>query len=206
MNSRDYRCNEYTYKKLNLQFLRKKKNFEKQIGTLHPKIKNFYINVKRKEFSDKFRAIYNDSCAYCGLSIYLVPKSDFEIDHVLPKSIANDNGLYNLVCACKFCNRKKSHFLCKKKDNQELLHPDKDHLQEIFYRDSDYYIRIVDTYRMNEDVKKFYEKLELNYENKRLEYLILEIKDFCEVHSDDEVLLKLRVLLDLLREKWNCQV
>ena len=204
----DYRCNQYRYSNADFLFQEKKRDFEDKVKNAHPRLKNFYRNVKKKEFSKNFdfkKTIYNNSCVYCGLSALLIPKSTFEIDHVLPKAIKEDNGLYNIVCACKYCNRKKSHFHCKISSNQELLHPDNNHLQEIFYRDSNYYIKINDLYKANDDITQFYQQLGLGEENKRLEYLILEIRDFCESYPKDSSLLNLRLFVNELREKWSYQ-
>ena len=201
----DYRCNKYRYSYTEYLFREKKQDFKKKVSDVHPKITNFYKNVKKIEFSKNFdfkKSIYNNSCVYCGLSAILIPKSTFEIDHVLPKSVKEDNGIYNIVCACKYCNRKKSDFYCESYDNQELLHPDNNHLQEVFYRDQEYYIRVNDLYKNNSDIVGFYKQLGLMDENKRIEYLILEIRDFCEKYCNDSSLNKLKFSLDRLREKW----
>lgn len=204
----DYRCNNYRYSAPEFFYLEKKQDFERQVKTAHPRLSNFYRNVKDKNFRKNFdfkKTIYNNSCVYCGLSALLIPQSTFEIDHVLPKAVKVDNGLYNIVCACKYCNRRKSHFYCRTSSNQELLHPDNNRLQEIFYRDSNYYIKVNDLYITNNDIMQFYTQLALGEENKRLEYLILEIRDFCEKYPHDSSLHKLRIFLNLLKEKWNYQ-
>ena len=60
-------------------------------------------------------------------------------------------------------------------------------------------------YKNNSDIVGFYKQLGLMDENKRIEYLILEIRDFCEKYCNDSSLNKLKFSLDRLREKWNQQ-
>nr|NIT14134.1 HNH endonuclease [Candidatus Dadabacteria bacterium] len=43
-------------------------------------------------------------CQYCGNSF---PKSEFTIDHVIPRSHGGKSIWENVVCSCSKCNRKK---------------------------------------------------------------------------------------------------
>lgn len=51
------------------------------------------------------RAVLTSSealCAYCGDA-----DGPFEVDHVIPRASGGENGLDNLVVACRSCNRSK---------------------------------------------------------------------------------------------------
>lgn len=63
-----------------------------------------------REYEKDLRKDFQDTCGYCG-KIVEVSKSDFEIDHFIPKSLAKNkiNDYSNLVYSCKQCNRKKSN-------------------------------------------------------------------------------------------------
>ena len=71
-------------------------------------------NIKPKnnyrDYESDLRIDFQDTCGYCG-KIVEVSKSDFEIDHFVPKSLAKSkiNNYDNLVYSCKQCNRKKSN-------------------------------------------------------------------------------------------------
>lgn len=43
-------------------------------------------------------------CANCGKKLR---KGDADIDHILPQSWGGGNGLHNLQCLCRYCNRSK---------------------------------------------------------------------------------------------------
>lgn len=63
-----------------------------------------------RDYEKDLRIDFQDTCGYCG-KIVEVSKSDFEIDHFVPKSLAKSkiNNYNNLVYSCKQCNRKKSN-------------------------------------------------------------------------------------------------
>ena len=67
-----------------------------------------------REYEKDLRKDFQDTCGYCG-KIVEVSKSDFEIDHFIPKSLAKNkiNDYSNLVYSCKQCNRKKINGLPK---------------------------------------------------------------------------------------------
>lgn len=71
-------------------------------------------NIKPKnnyrDYENDLRIDFQDTCGYCG-KIVEVSKSDFGIDHFVPKSLAKNkiNNYDNLVYSCKQCNRKKSN-------------------------------------------------------------------------------------------------
>lgn len=63
-----------------------------------------------RDYEKDLRIDFQDTCGYCG-KIVKISKSDFEIDHFVPKSLAKSkiNDYSNLVYSCKQCNRKKSN-------------------------------------------------------------------------------------------------
>lgn len=48
------------------------------------------------------------TCAKCGRKLR---KGDADIDHILPQSYGGGDGLDNLQCLCKRCNRSKQDSL-----------------------------------------------------------------------------------------------
>lgn len=44
------------------------------------------------------------TCAHCGGKFR---KQDIDVDHILPKKYGGGDGLDNLQCLCKHCNRSK---------------------------------------------------------------------------------------------------
>ena len=44
------------------------------------------------------------TCANCGKKIR---KADVDIDHIVPQKYRGSDGLWNLQCLCKHCNRSK---------------------------------------------------------------------------------------------------
>ena len=78
----DYRNTEYCKELEEVED--KKKRLEKQIETECPKTKIFYNKIKERDsaYHQKFAEIYNEKCAYCGMSLGLLPLECFEIDHL----------------------------------------------------------------------------------------------------------------------------
>jgi len=76
-----------------------------------------YINVPRRQahWSRKGVLIRDGyTCIYCGakpgtvLRGKLLSKSDFTVDHILPKSRGGKDQWTNTACACYHCNHRKS--------------------------------------------------------------------------------------------------
>lgn len=65
----------------------RKKEVEKRIKKDHMKAEDMHTYLSNNEASYKrdFIEAYNGKCAYCGISIQLVPKDYFEIDHFIYK-------------------------------------------------------------------------------------------------------------------------
>ena len=47
----------------------------------------------------------NFQCAYCGTTSY--SGAELQIDHIVPESFGGEGKAYNLITACKECNRSK---------------------------------------------------------------------------------------------------
>ena len=138
--------------------------------------------------------IYNYKCSYCGVSIKIIPKDLLEIDHYILKhcfsSSTESERIENLVLSCSKCNRAKGEYYINK-SYADLFHPDNRSIENIFKRDKDYYIRINDDYITDDIILGFYEKLKLNFQVKRLDYLLMNMKGIYEKlkGSPEEVLL-----------------
>ncbi|MBR1742403.1 MAG: HNH endonuclease [Lachnospiraceae bacterium] len=161
-------------------------------------------------YHKKFAKIYNNKCAYCGALWGLLPVESFEVDHFLNIASFPDTTdgrieagkMINLVWSCISCNRGKRGITIKPPyDN--LLNTDNGNIALIFKRDSDYYIRICDTYQDDEFIKKFYESLHLGYETRRLDYLALQLEGKYRNEKDENRRQKLGESLSLLLQKRN---
>ena len=77
-----------------------KEGLLKQIRIEHKRARDIYKYVSKHDgYKKDFASVYNYKCAYCGVSIDLLPIDSFEIDHVrYKKSFENlfqfpfDNG------------------------------------------------------------------------------------------------------------------
>lgn len=75
-----------------------------------------YINVPRRQAAWSRRGILvrdNFTCIYCGvvpgssLRGKVLVKSDFTVDHIIPKSRSGKDTWGNTACACYSCNHRK---------------------------------------------------------------------------------------------------
>lgn len=164
---------------------RKDKLLEK-IKNQHPKIENIYkiVSPRKSDFHSDFMSIYSYKCAYCGVSIDLISKSSFEIDHIVNKKSdffkkhpgENPNSIKNLALACRTCNGNKLDFDLSSKGTFQL-HPDDSNISQVFVRDEKYYIRIAKEYSTEPLVKAFYNKLQLGSEIHRLDYILMSLHE-----------------------------
>lgn len=168
-----------------------------------------YISDNSEKYKLKFLEVYNGKCAYCGVSVDLMKKNDFEIDHFLYEkasifSTKKDAGyIENLILSCHECNHNKSSFWIEP-ENYEKLYPDGEKIKEVFFRDDQYYICINNKYKENECIKNFYSKLRLDSELHRLDYLLMNIiglQRFCE--DNNELYSGLGKIMDIIRRKRN---
>ena len=168
-----------------------------------------YISKNDEKYKREFMKVYNCKCGYCGVSIELIPKDFFEIDHYIyekSSKFANkkDAGyIENLVLACHDCNHKKSAFIISE-ENYDKLYPDGDEIKHTFYRDDLFYIRISDEIMNNQEIDEFYNKLQLGKEIHRLDYLLMSLLNFKKEHANNKDLyVGMGQIIDILINKRN---
>lgn len=188
----DYRNTSYSSFDINI--IEKKENYLSLLLEKKGEVASVYNVIKNRndELNNLFKDIYTRKCAYCGVSVRVLDNSRFEIDHVIPKSILKKtktyteeyiNGIFNLVNSCQMCNRGKSSYYITE-DYIEKLHPDSNNLSRIFYRDKDYSIKIIEEHESDLKIKAFYHKLKLSNEIRRINHLLMEMHEFCDIHKD----------------------
>lgn len=168
---------------------------------------NHYSKVsdRRMIANRMFRECYNNKCVYCGVPITINGRRLFEVDHYIPKSSKklniDFNNISNLVNACYECNRKKSYFEI---DNNylDLLNPNNS-IFKLFIRNKDFGIEINKKYSNNSEINKFYNKLCFGGELRRLDYLLMSMKDLQETIHSDVIVDKLARCIQILQEKRN---
>lgn len=179
--SNDYRRTKYDPLFVDLKL--KKANVEDLVKKEHPRAKDMhkYISVNGRHFKKEFVKSYNGKCAYCGVSLDIIPMSLFQIDHFVfqqaeefNESKAASGSIDNLVLSCGNCNHNKRDFFIPVEE-RERLHPDNEGICSIFIRDDRYCIKIADNQLSNDVVKRYYENLKLNLEIHRLDYLLMSM-------------------------------
>ena len=208
----DYRKTKYCVPFKNITI--NKMELLKKLKSDFPRLKNIYLKISEndKEYKMEFMKVYNYRCSYCGVSLDILNKRMFEIDHYIPKKADkfknnnNANKIENLVLACQFCNRKKSDFLISDSE-YSLLYPDNEEIKKIFYRDEEYYIKIKNEYLQNETIKKFYKQLEMAAEVRRLDFLLISLLNFKKKYRDKlenlHILNELSDIIEKLKKKRN---
>lgn len=205
----DYRRTKYCPELKNVQ--KKKEDIKNRVKKEHPKAQDMhtYISNNSEKYKSEFMGIYNGKCSYCGVSSDLLPKNFFEIDHFIYekspifKSKKDAGYIENLVLACHDCNHNKSSFYIDS-ERYKNLHPDQDGIKKAFVRDEKYYIRVNEDFVHNEDVNKFYGKLQLGSELHRLDYLLMNIIGMKRSHRENKNLYSgLGKIEDILRRKRN---
>lgn len=178
MKTNDYRCPIFKrYGNINIL----KKALLAKIKIKHKRAKNIYnlISLNNSEYRDDFMKCYDNKCAYCGISLGIIEKNQFEIDHFIPKDLMNKNtiSINNLVLSCYNCNRKKVDFM----PGENILHPDMLYLHDIFVRDADFYIVVSDKYKNNKNINNFYDQLKFNSDKRRIDFMIMYIDELIVV-------------------------
>lgn len=186
----------------------KKDNLRKKILENHPRLKIIYNKVKimDSDYRDEFMKIYNYKCGYCGNSIQNISVILLEIDHYICESSFSSNEeagkIENLVLSCYDCNRSKRNFLITSK-YIDILHPDSETIKDVFYRDDSFYIKISDKYSIDQFIIEFYNALKLNYETRRLDYLLMSMKNLAKKLDGTTKGDKLNSAIIKLQEKRN---
>lgn len=167
-------------------------------GTNHYRI----LSDRSKPYKYKFISeVFNEKCAYCGISLSVERIDLFEIDHFVAKSLDTQidvNNIQNLVPACQLCNRKKRDFDFS---SPEIFDVEKG-LNNLFYRDDNFYIKICDQYNNNQEVLNFYKKMVYDQEIRRLDYILISMDGLIK-NTNGEKQDILRGIMNLLTEKRN---
>lgn len=81
----DYRVSRFCPVFNNIQD--KKDDLVQLIRQKHPRATDLYaiISPNKSEFKIPFMSVYNCKCSYCGVSIDIIPKDNFEVDHYIYK-------------------------------------------------------------------------------------------------------------------------
>lgn len=205
----DYRRTKYCPKLLNIN--EKKKNVEILVKKAHPKAQDMhsYISDNSQMFKLEFLKAYNGKCAYCGVSVDLLQRNEFEVDHFLYEKAQQfvtkkDAGyIENLILACHDCNHNKSSFWIVK-EYYDKLNPDGEEIKHIFFRDEQYYICVNDEHKEDIYIKDYYDKLRLGSELHRLDYLLMNIIGLQrQCQENDELYAGLGKILDIIKVKRN---
>lgn len=191
-NDKDYRNTDTCPVLAEVAF--KKNDLEDKIRKEHKRAKIMYTYVRNKQgaYFGPFSKIYNDKCAYCGVLIGIKDICMFEVDHfICESSFSNDikgrseaGRVNNLVLSCYSCNRGKGNLLIEGA-YKKILNPDDGSIAKVFVRDEDYYIRIQSDYVGDSVIEDFYKELTLGSELRRLDYLLLEMRNLISVHRLD---------------------
>lgn len=207
---KDYRNTEYC--PVLDQVEEQKKTLEKEIKSKFPRTKIVYnkVNNRASEYHKEFARIYNNKCAYCGALWGLLPVESFEVDHFLNEASFPDTTegrieagkMMNLAWSCISCDRGK-HGITIKPPYDAWLNVDNGNIARVFRRDTDYYIRICDTYQDDKFIQQFYESLHLGYETRRLDYLGLQLEGKYQAETDEKRKHKLGESLSLLLKRRN---
>lgn len=160
----------------------RKKEVMQSVLEDHPRAKDMhtYISDNSTQYKHKFMKAYHFKCAYCGVSIDLIPKATFEIDHFVNQkserfASKKDAGtIGNLVLACHDCNHSKNAFEVTE-SNEDDLNPDKNIILSNFCRDAMYYIVPSESGKTKQSIMDFYEKLHLGSEIHRIDYLVMSM-------------------------------
>lgn len=199
--TKDYRNTEYCPSFEDIED--KKKKLTDAINNKYPQTTVMYNKIRPRdgEYIGDFREIYNHKCSYCGVSLKVIGVDSFEIDHYIYEKFFMDSAeagkTDNLVLACSKCNRGKGKFHIKDK-YIKLLNPDKGSIANVFFRNEKYYIKIYEEFSDDEEIIKFYDKLKLNYQVKRLDYLLMNMKGVYEkIKEKPEALILSRCIMEL---------
>lgn len=205
----DYRNTKYCPELDNVK--ENKQALETIVKKDHPRAVDMhaYISQNDEKYKLSFMKVYNCKCAYCGASIDFVPKVLFEVDHFLYKKSSRFKSkkyagyIDNLVLACRECNHQKSSFDIADTD-YNALYPDGDEIKNTFYRDEHYYIKMFENVKNSENIKSFYEQLQLGGEVHRLDYLLMNLLGFQREHGDNsELYMAVGKIIDILKMKRN---
>lgn len=206
MINKDYRNTKFCPKLDDIS--EKKSKLELDITNKHPKQKIMYnkISDRSTQFNAEFLKIYNCKCAYCGVSINVLPSVLFEVDHYIAESAfiskIEAGHVKNLVLSCYQCNRNKREYAIKGKYIKQL-NTDDGNIADVFYRDDKYYIRIEEKYKDDVIINEFYDKLKFVNQSRRLDYLLMNMKGLHKKLEGTVAGGKLAEAINVLQQKRN---
>lgn len=206
---KDYRRTKYCPSLDGIQ--KRKDKVKDNVLRAHPKAKDMhtYISNNQDKYKLEFMKAYRCKCAYCGVSVDLIHKVMFEIDHFVNQkskrfaSQKNAGTMDNLVLACHDCNHSKRDFAITKA-NEDDLNPDKKNIMKYLSRDNMFYIMITDAGKQKQSITKFYDKLHLGSEIHRIDYLVMSmigLQKALKLRGVDYT--ELLYAISLLKEKRN---
>lgn len=208
----DYRRTKYC---LSLDGIQERKDKVKEnVLRDHPRAKDMhtYISDNNTEYKLEFMRAYHCKCAYCGVSVDLIPKRMFEIDHFVNQKSGRfaskkaAGTMDNLVLACHDCNHSKNDFAITEA-NEDDLNPDKENIMKYLRRDNMFYIMTTDAGKQKQSITDFYDKLHLGSEVHRIDYLVMSMIGLQKTLKSRGVgyteLLALSYAINLLKEKRN---
>lgn len=208
----DYRRTKYCTQVGNIK--ETKKSVKDSVLNNHPRARDLhkYISNNKSEYKNLFLNAYGYKCAYCGVSIDIIPKKMFEVDHYIHKSSKKFNSISdagiieNLVLSCYDCNRAKGDIELSD-EMYKKLYPDGEEVKKCFYRSGDYYIKISESEKANQEILNYYNTIELYKEIHRIDFLLMNMIGLAkENEGNDELTSNLYKAIEILRQKRNISV
>lgn len=205
----DYRRTKYCIKVDNIH--QQKQSVQKEVNKDHPRARDMHAYISKNDLKYKslFLKAYGYKCAYCGVSIDIIPIRMFEIDHIIHESSNKfrskvDAGtIDNLALSCYDCNRAKSGFDFTD-ELLEKIHPDGKEVTKYFYRDTNYSIKLSDEGASSNDIINYYHKIKLESVLHRIDYLLMNMIGLSRKLDENHYLLNnLNQAIDLLKTKRN---
>ena len=200
----DYRCTKYcnTFDGI----LKKRAEYKDKFVKEHPSSTHHYNTISKKDGSEKkdFVALFGEKCVYCGTSLSIISLDLFEIDHFIPKAHFPEDKyieadcIDNLVPSCQACNRNKSDFLFGNDNN--IINVESG-INQIFYRDENFYIKIAETYKNDPKICDFYSKMKFDSELRRIDYLLMSLEGLSKKSS--KFRMELTAIFNSLLQKRN---
>lgn len=71
----------------------------------------------------------------------------------------------------------------------------------IFNRESDFSIKVNEKYKNHTTIEEFYNALKLGNQLRRLDYLLMEMKDFCDKYEGEPIINEIQKLILKIESK-----
>ena len=172
----------------------------------HPRTQKHYDYVSKAEIKAGFgRLVYNEKCAYCGVTVDIQGVDNFEIDHFLNEAHNEGwdgvNKVPNLIYSCRECNRQKGDFDIPP-SHAGKLDPDSSEYATLFERNDSFGICVSDDYADDSVVTGFYDRLMLWHARKSLDYMLMVLDGWLKANKGRQDVLYLD-LLNVYHEMLN---